>query len=358
MASPMHGPRGYFSDIEYHFDEDQTDAIIRTTAYHRKDFCQSVIWFPPREHVGVRQSLTTPFPRTSTTGLGSFERLPIELLHDILSRLDMRSVLNFRQTNLGARLTLDSFDQYQMVVSHGLNLLCALLRTRLATSISLFDCYDALCTKACPLCGEYGGFVSLLNWTRCCFECLQRAPETQVRSLHSTRVSQKELGVPKAKIKQLRSFKTLPGIYSMAESVTNCRTTVVSAYQLVLMSERDSHAILARTREEAERGRREKLNFMGSCALPYYDRRSSRVEHGVSCAGCQLALEKDIIGSEGEDWPFEARNKVYSRNGFLDHFRWCQQAQVLWNSSGQGSNQPPELPEFARTGGFSNNDCE
>ncbi len=78
---------------------------------------------------------------------------------------------------------------------------------------------------------------------------------------------------------------------------------------------------------------------MGSCALPYYDRRTGRVEHGMSCAGCQLALEKDIIGSRGEKWALEARDKVYAQDGFLEHFRWCEQAQLLWKSSGEGNNR-------------------
>lgn len=60
---------------------------------------------------------------------------------------------------------------------------------------------------------------------------------------------------------------------------------------------------------------------MGSCALPYYDKVSGNVEQGISCAGCQLALEKDIIGSKGEKWASEARDKVYARDGFLATFQ-------------------------------------
>ncbi|KAI1050005.1 hypothetical protein LB506_001871 [Fusarium annulatum] len=84
---------------------------------------------------------------------------------------------------------------------------------------------------------------------------------------------------------------------------------------------------------------------MGSCALPYYDKVSGNVEQGISCAGCQLALEKDIIGSKGEKWASEARDKVYARDGFLATF---QMAQLLWESSCEGSRRPAELPEGAR----------
>ena len=343
-------PRGYRSVTEYRFREEQADAIIRVTTYHRKDYSRSVIWFPPREHAGVRLSIATPFQRTSSTGLGSLNRLPLQLLHDVLLRLDMHSLFKFRQTNLRSRHMVDSLNQYQVVVSHGLNLLCALLRTRLATSISLFDFYHALCTKACALCGEFGGFISLPTWNRCCFKCLQGALETQVQSLASVR---KQFHLTKAKLTQLRSFKTLPGIYSMMESVYKSRVTVVSVHQAILASGQQPHALVQV--QVANLGRNQKYNFMGSCALPYYDRRTGEVEHGMSCAGCQLALEKDIIGSRGEDWAFEARDKVYARDGFLKHFRWCEQAQLLWRLSDEGNKRPAELPEAARRGGFFNN---
>jgi hypothetical protein len=342
-------PRGYRSAAEYHFGEEQTDAIVRTTAYHRKDYCLSVIWFSPREHVDIRLSIATPFRRTSNVGLGALDRLPLELLYDTLFCLDTYSLFKFRQTNLRSRQTVDSLKQYRMVVSHGLNLLCALLRTRLAISIPLFDFYNALCTKACALCGEFGGFISLLTWKRCCFKCLQGAPETQVQTLTAVR---KQFHLTKVELDQLRSFKTLPGIYSMKESVHKSRIAIVSVHQAILVCRRRSHA-LAQT-QPASSERNQKFNLMGSCALPYYDERTGKVEHGMSCAGCQLALEKDIIGTRGEKWAFEARDKVYARDGFLEHFRWCEQAQLLWRSSGEGNNRPTELPEAARRGGYFN----
>ncbi|PKY04922.1 F-box domain protein [Aspergillus campestris IBT 28561] len=221
MASLM--PRGYCSATEFRFDKEQADAIIRTTAYHRKDFCLSVIWYSHREHNEIRPSISTPFQRISKTGLGSLDRLPLELLFDTLYLLDMYSLFRFRQINLRSRQMVDSLKQYHTVVSHGLNLFCALLRTRIATDITLLDFYKALCTKACTLCGEFSGFISILAWTRCCFKCLQESPETQVRTLASVR---KQLHMANAELGQLRSFKSLPGIYSMNETVQNSRITL------------------------------------------------------------------------------------------------------------------------------------
>ncbi|KJZ76159.1 hypothetical protein HIM_04615 [Hirsutella minnesotensis 3608] len=347
MANTM--PRGYLSATEYRFREDQTHAIIRTSAYHRKDFCLSVIWFSPREHQNVRDSIANPFERASQVGMGTLDRLPLELLHDVLLYLDVQSLFFFRQTGIKSRQMVHSLKQYRMVVVHGLNLFCALLRTRLANSVSLFDTYHALCTKACEFCGEFAGFMSLLTWNRCCFKCLQEAPETQVQSLASVR---KQFRLTKTEMCRLISFKTLPGIYSMEESLRKSRIAVVSMHQA--MSVAGQRPPARAQLQAADWGQKMKLNFMGSCALPFYDRQTGEVEHGISCAGCQLALEKHIIGSRGEDWAFEARNKVYSQAGFLKHFIWCEQAQLLWKSSGDGQHKPCELPEAVRRGGYFN----
>lgn len=342
--------RRYRSVTKYSFGEEQIDDIVRTAAYFRKDNCLSVIWFSPRDHVDIRPSIATPFRRTSNFGLGSLERLPLELLHDTLFSLDLHSLFKFRQTNLRSRQIVDSLKQYQMIVLHGLNLLCALLRTRLARCISLLDFYNALCIKACGLCGEFGGFISLLTWKRCCFKCIKEAPEIQVQTLAAAR---KQYRLTKVEIDQLRSFKTLPGIYSMEESVYKSRIAIVSRHQASLICKRPSDALRQAQITISERNR--KFNFMGSCALPYYDKLTGNVEHGMSCAGCQLALENDIIGTKGEEWAFEARDKVYARDGFLEHFRWCEQAQLLWRSSCEGKIGPKELPEAVRRGGFLNN---
>ncbi|KAI0859860.1 hypothetical protein F4860DRAFT_525836 [Xylaria cubensis] len=240
MATIM--PRGYLSATEYSFREEQADAIVRRAAYHRKDFPLS--------------SIATSFPRTSHTGLGCLDRLPLELLHDV------------------SRNIVDSVWHYRIVVSHGLKL-------------------------ACSFCGKFGAFISLLTWSRCCFKCLQEDPETQVQFLAVVR---KHFHLTKAESNQLRSFKTLPGIYVMIESRYKLHIKVVSIHQAMLITGR---------RLPVNSGRNLKYNFMGSCALPYYDRRTGK-----------------------------ARDKVYAQDGFLEHFRRCKQGQFLWRSSDEGNHRP------------------
>lgn len=338
--------RGYRSDTEYCFEEEHADAIIRTTTYHRKDYCLSMIWYSPREHAEILPSIATSFQRTSDLGLGSLDRLPLELVLGIFYRLDLHSLLKFRQISLRARRMVDSLTQYQRVISYGLNLLCALLRTGFAMEITLLDLYDALCTKCCTHCGEFAGFINLFTWRRYCFKCFQESPETQVRTLTSVR---KHLQLTKPELKHLKTFKALPGTYSMNETVQKARIAIVSLYQATLICGRTSPELT--DLKQTGFNETHKFNFMGSCALPYYDKETDTVDHGVSCAGCQEAINKDIITPRVE-WGYEARDKVYGRDSFLEHFKWCEQAQILWESSEQGRKRPRELARLDIRGGF------
>ncbi len=333
----------YRSSTEYLFREQDADAIVQAASYHRRDFPLSVMWFPGREHLDIHPSISTTFQRSTNTDLGSLGRLPLETLYNVFFHLDMYSLFKFRQTNMRSREAVDSLIEYRMVVSHGLNLFCALLRTRVAIDVTLFDFYHMLCTKACTLCHEFGGFIFLPTWNRCCFKCLQGALETEVQTLASIR---KQLHLGKAELSRLRSFKTLPGIYTMDQSVYKSRIAVVSVYQAALA--------LGQPRLQANPRLNEKFRYMGSCALPHLDRKTGKVEHGISCAGCELAFENKIIGSRAEKWASEARNKVYAQDGFLEHFRWCQQAQVLWKSSGEGTKKSTEQLQWAKDGGYFN----
>ncbi|KAK4237893.1 hypothetical protein C8A03DRAFT_34137 [Achaetomium macrosporum] len=343
---PLQAAQGYRSAVAYWFREEQADDITRVAAYHRKDYDLAVIWFSASEHVLIRASIATSFGRTSNHGLGVLERLPLEVLYDVVLRLDMQSLFKLRQTNLRARQIVDSLKEYRLVVSHGLNVFCALLRTGIATGVSLSDFYNALCTENCSICGEFSGFVSLPAWTRCCFACLQKAPETQVRSLARVR---KRFRLRKRELDTLRPFKTLVGFYSRRETKYRRRTTAVSLQQAMLLSEQEPEE--QGQARSAESWQALNYNFMGSCALPYYDKRTGQVEQGVCCAGCQLAFEKGIIGARTEKWASEARDKVYSRAGFLEHFKWCEQAQLLWRTSEEGTRLPAELPVSAWMGG-------
>lgn len=90
---------------------------------------------------------------------------------------------------------------------------------------------------------------------------------------------------------------------------------------------------------------------MASCVLPSFDLRIGQAQNGLSCAGCQVAVEESIT-TFTEAWAGEIRDVVYPCEGLLEHFSHCEQAQLLWTSSNGGTRQPPKLPYSCQKGGY------
>lgn len=324
-------PSRYLSATEFLFNQDQTEDIVRAAAHHRTDYDSSVIWFSSDTYRGFYCSIATPLRRTSNVGLGALDRLPLDVWQAIIANLDIDSVFKFRRINLRSRQMMDSLHQYRMIVLHGMNLLYALFRTELALIISLSEIYTALCTKACAVCGQFAGFISLLTWERCCFKCLQEAPECQVMTQHAV---QKKLNMAKGEVKCFRSFRTLPGKYMLEGFLYAGRCAIVSQHQAGIFTDR--FALLWRQGYRSTRLRA--FKFMATCALPYWDRQTGQIDPGLSCTGCTLSLSPHINAACNEKWAREARDKVYGQDEFLDHFRWCKNAQRLWMSSSEYNN--------------------
>lgn len=334
---------------DYQFPAEQAAAIIRTTSYHRKDFDLAVISFPDSEHQDVRTSISTSFLRFSSTSTsaGPFGRLPQELLNDIFLSLDINSLIKCRQVSLPLRQTIDSLPEYQAVSTHGINALCALLRTRLAYNVSFSDFYQALCTWKCSLCYQFAGFISLPVWRRCCFNCLEQG-HAELQMLDVDHIH-KTFGIREAETRKLTSFATLPGTYTMTHSVENEGLTIASTGQ-ISRTYHERYALQRVGRVGFPQDRT--LAYMATCALPYYDWQNRTTDYGISCAGAQLAIEKTTASRMAVKFLYMARDIVYSKEGFLEHFKDCEQGQLLWESSKEGTIEPPELPQIAKDGGI------
>lgn len=114
----------YHPKTAYSIPLDQADAIVRVSAYHRKDFDRAVTWFTPRIHSNGVTCLSSAF-RELTTSLGELDSLPLELINEICLQLDIVSLLYLRQTNARARHVVNALHEYQIVTTHALNPFCA-----------------------------------------------------------------------------------------------------------------------------------------------------------------------------------------------------------------------------------------
>ncbi|OAA54546.1 F-box domain, cyclin-like protein [Niveomyces insectorum RCEF 264] len=361
-AAAVPAPTKLRSTFAYDVRADQVDAIVRVSAFHRIDYDRAVIWFPPSTHDRVRQSIATPFPSPAaeaapaapaSAGLGILDQLPAELAQEVLLQADLQSLFTLRQTSRGARQAVDALRPYQVVTTHALDVVCAVLRTGLAADVPLHAMYDTLCSQACALCdAAFAGFVFLFSWTRCCFACLQFAPQTHVQTPGA---AQKKLGLTAADMARLPVLRLLPGTYGLLQKATyKARMPLVSVHQAWLVSGQPEAALTAAAPAPWLRSKQvRRFPFMACCALPSVNRRTGVAEIGLFCAGCQLAHDHDIDGAWGEkSSTFPAFDELYTRDGFVAHFRWCEHAQYLWRTSEEGTTQPAALPTVARRRGF------
>lgn len=328
----------------------QEDALLRVATYHRRDFDLVVIRSPPREHAPVLPFIAQPFPTAPTSTLGTLGRLPAEIMAAICLFLDIHSCFQFRQVSRSARILVSGLPEYRHVAHHALEALRTVLRTRLAPHFNFRALYRLLCSTECQQCGSFGGFLFLPTAVRCCFQCLERSPQLGLLSLtHLAGAS----GISPARLRRLVPvLRTIPGLYSMQETSRQKRLHLVPnivACEALKGLGIGPGKLRAAVPQSVNPGIDIVQRCMAATAFPSLDRASGQVEHGISCKGCQAAVE----GDNAEEEDYDRRDWAYSRKGFLGHFQSCAEAQRLWINSCAGTVAFDE-PEFTRRGGFLN----
>ncbi|KAI1774662.1 hypothetical protein F4818DRAFT_448742 [Hypoxylon cercidicola] len=76
---------------------------------------------------------------------------------------------------------------------------------------------------------------------------------------------------------------------------------------------------------------------------------SAKIEHGVSCKGCQVRVENTNAEPLYRD--YAGRDRGFSTTSFMVHFTHCVEAQNMWARS-QGGTRPIEEPELTRRRGY------
>jgi hypothetical protein len=330
------------------FEKGQRDAIIRVASYPRFDFEVALIRSTSSDHNLVRSSIAEPFCSTALAPIGILECLPTELLRIVCLELDIRSYFNFRQTNRRAREIASSLYEYHNLVKHGLESLRAVLRTGIHPYVTISDLYRALCTRRCDVCcGEFGGFLFLPSVTRCCFNCIEASNHLRVISVAALA---KRAGIPRRKLHSLSPIlRTLPGTYSMEQRSRKSRSTLVSHQRAFGALCRLGLSTEAAASVLSDIGETHIGRFMASTPLPLFDPITTEIEHGICCKGCQIAVEEEV--DDGSMDLYRRRDRVYSKEGYLNHFPKCPQSISLWNSSKEGTMSVDE-PKFTRDGGF------
>ncbi|KAF4456365.1 Cyclin-like F-box [Fusarium austroafricanum] len=317
-------PPPYRSNSRYEYDEDQAHHIIRVVSYVRigKDFLPHVVRFPCHENDKCIAGFTAGYvaQERQVDRNGLFDKLPGQVLNQMVSYCDMKSVFNLRQTHHWTRRRINKMEMYRKIVSHGVDLCRVLLRTGFASNVILGNFYRELRTKSCESCGQFAQLVCITTFRRICCNCIESA--NHIKFLEVTTVQS-----------WLDPSEYLSPWYPTVTGLDRegTRTRLVP-YHLVEDLDRET-----RKRKRVIFRRRKphvfiKPNYMVTCLLPYLDLNPRFLQYalhyGFACRGCKDAGKRCDIAKELRDEKLEKR--VYDTEEFLKHFRWCEKAQEIW----------------------------
>lgn len=278
-------------------------------------------------------------------------QLPIEIFHMIYLHLDLQSLRCLKSANLRIRSLVSSLSEHQAVVNHAPGFVDLLQRTRLISYFSITRLYDALTFGTCTICGQFAGFVFLPAMQRCCDRCIRYDTEFQPIDV---KTAVKEYGVSLAKLSLLPKLSSIPGKYAdgggTARSYNGKRTLVgrQEARRLGTIEERWDDATAKRTLQRN----------MCSAPMPVFNPKTNFADRGRQCMGCSTAACEhedpnpcescsfslpnglDVAGGDDAE-PFIGTfstcmydiraERLYSRDGIIDHLDKCPEAQKYLN---------------------------
>ncbi len=113
-------------------------------------------------------------PRPSSPDLLSC--LPLEIQHEIFLLMDLDALASLRLTSYQFKSTIDEFPPYFRTQQHA-PILYRLLRDSATISYhALGTIHHTLISPTCSFCGDFGPYLFVLTFQRCCANCLERNP--------------------------------------------------------------------------------------------------------------------------------------------------------------------------------------
>ena len=203
-------------------------------ALQRKRMIQSIV---RSMYTGRRIAVTTPWATHSskdtlrstmadTIALSAgyatdrLDRLPVELVIEILLQLDIPSLTRFRSLSHRAMQLVNSVRQYTAIIKHCPNIIHAIV----SIQGDAFDCrtlYRTLCTTRCSTCNRFGNLID--DCHRVCFFCFSERPEYFLLTRHEahklfTSNAKPHSNLPSFhKLFKLANPPSLPGRYNVME---------------------------------------------------------------------------------------------------------------------------------------------
>lgn len=344
----------------------ETDTLIARLSYQPETLLRSMITIndPPDPPVAL-QTQDRP------SSLGALDRLPAELIHEVLGHLDVQSLARLSRTCCHANAILGSLSSYQHLLSHAADALAALCRTRLIRRHSLSQLDAVLQSQYCETCPGYGAFLFLPTCERCCWQCLQFRKE---RLVVPPGVASKALGLTLEDVQQLPLMSSVTGRYGTRQLLVDQAMSLVAvahAMELAISShgsvenlqEALSHqtftgraAYTARFLQRLlwvddyfdtvlvpDRGSSLVGRYFGLASIRFPSLiRREQIEYGHWCRGCEWMYDQrhrmlaetvaQIVPADDVDPDrvlLRMARTAYSTTGFVEHIQHCYGAHIL-----------------------------
>lgn len=265
-----------------------------------------------------------PSPKCNNTvqsHRNSLDVLSLELLHLVISQLDIRTLANFLWAGRSTLELVQSHPQYQAINTHARGALRGILAIGTGQGITCAMLYTSLCTANCQHCGEYGSHLYLLTCKRLCFRCFcQQKEYLPLQYSHAIRM----FGLSRRDLESLPQMKSLPGTYSIKRRIRRDQLKLVD-YESARNSGIKLHGSLDAMEEYVSNLSRQKaemlqernsatssgsvsrrpptvapfdgqagnpLRFMAIIKIPWLNRSSHVIEPAHYCLGCEIFVEE------------------------------------------------------------------
>ncbi|KAM0427207.1 hypothetical protein ACHAPT_007635 [Fusarium lateritium] len=278
-----------------------------------------------------------PFPRITCrrhppdASVGLLDHLPTELLHQTITQLDIRSLINFRLSNRRTAELVDSLPQFRAISTHAQNALRGILAIDTGRWITCATLYEKLCTSKCDFCGAHGGYLYLITCKRACFRCLSTHRSCHPLPLDTAAFT---FTLDRSILCTLPRMTAIPGTYSPNETIRE-RIVLVDFDSAVAagLEVRGIHG--GATRKEAcVRGQflaavwgifrgyvthdADTATFAAVSRVPWFNKKTTKFEDLSFCDAC-LQHPRDSEGAPRSTWRLQ-----YTKMSLVDHGKTCQ----------------------------------
>jgi hypothetical protein len=348
----------------------ETEALVARLSHRPDNLIQAMITIsdPPKLPVTVQA-------QDQQSSLGTLDRLPSELVHEVLEHLDVQSLTRFSRTSCKAKCVVGSLSAYRRLMRHAPDALAALKGINIIHLHSVSELHAAFRSPACATCPGYGAFLFLPTCDRACWQCLQFRKERLVAPIGVTR---KALGLTEEP-ENFHIMRTIPGRYGIRQAEYGSSSvekhTIIVAVAHAVQLALSKHGSMERLQEAlsqqditgpgaySAKHLRDLLwadDYFDANLVPdvgtslvgrYFGRASiwfpslvaldKKIEYGRWCRGCQWMYDQrsrlpvEVLGEllpadvDTDRELLRMARTAYSTAGFMQHIQYCYGAQKL-----------------------------